>query len=179
MRSRFLLPACLLLLSSVGLVRAEPITLLRDVPLLAEPTMGAAEVAKVARGTAGESLETRGIWVHVKTAEASGWVYSFNVRFGERPAASGSSASGLSRLFAPKPRTSVTSTIGIRGLSEEELRNASFNKAELDRLVAFGATPEQGEAHAAGAGLQPFQFPYMEAPEGSPSSEQRHPGEGS
>jgi len=180
MRSTLLLSACLLFLSSAGWVRAEPVILLRDVPLLAEPTMGAPEVAKVVRGTAGESVEKRGIWVHVKTADSAGWVYSFNVRFGDRPAASGKS--GLSGFFAPRPRTSVTSTIGIRGLSEEELRNASFNKVELDRLVAFGASREQAEARAAEAGLQAFEFPYMaspEAAENSQPSKQRHPGEGS
>ena len=143
-------------------VCAEPIIVERESSLRAEPSLGAATVATVRKGTRGESLGKSGIWVHVKTPEASGWVFTFNIRFGERPAASGGDVAAAGRMVS-RP-SGVVATIGIRGLSEEDLQKAAFNAGEMRRLEGFTATPEASARRAQETGLTAAAIDYLEAP---------------
>jgi hypothetical protein len=139
---------------------AEPVTLVRESALRAEPSLFAATVATVGKGVTGESVGKSGIWINVKTAEGSGWVFTFNLRHGgERTAGSGGDAGSF---VSARPRTQVVSTIGIRGLSEEDLQNAAFDRAEMQRLEAFSATRLEAERHAHSVGLQPAQIEELE-----------------
>lgn len=162
---RRLVPAAALMLGCAA-ASADPVTVLREVPLRAEPSLSASPVATVAKGDTGEALERSGIWVQVRTAAGTGWVFSFNLRFGNRAAGSGTSGVGAlgSRIVSAQPRTQVVSTIGIRGLSAEELRNARFSQGELQRLAGYAATPEEAETRAREAGLQPARLDYLEEP---------------
>lgn len=142
---------------------AEPVTLERDSELRAEPRLGAAVTGKLASGASGDALARQGVWVQVKSGETSGWLYSFNVRFGA-PAASGASGGGavLGRVFGPRQRVNVTATIGIRGLEEEDLKQAQFDGGQLQQLDGFAASREQAEAHATEHGLAGTRVDYLE-----------------
>ena len=142
---------------------AEVIIVERESSLRAEPALGASLVGTVAKGVRGESIGKSGIWVHVKTPEASGWVFTFNIRFGERGASPGDRTSA-GRAAAARPKTSVVSTIGIRGLSEEELQNAAFSAAGMHRLDGYTASPEASVRRAQQAGLGAVTVDYLEEP---------------
>lgn len=145
-------------------VHAEPVTLERDSELRAEPRLGAPVTGKLASGASGEALARQGVWVQVRSGETSGWLYSFNVRFGA-PAASGGASGGgavLGRVFGPRQRVNVTATIGIRGLEEEDLKQARFDGGQLQQLDGFAASREQAEAHAAEHGLAATRVEYLE-----------------
>jgi hypothetical protein len=144
-------------------VRAEMITVERESSLRAEPSLGAATVATVRKGTRGESLGKSGIWVNIKTPDASGWVFTFNIRFGERAASSGSDVAAAGRMVS-RPSSGVVATIGIRGLSEEDLQKAAFNADEIRRLDGFAASSEASARRAQGAGLTAAKIDYLEEP---------------
>jgi len=166
MRATRICSAVIGIFAAATLARAEPVTLVRESALRAEPSMSAATVANVAKGVVGEALGKSGIWVNIKTAEGTGWVFTFNLRHGgERAAGSGAGdAQAAGRLFGARPqqRSAVVSTIGIRGLSEEDLQNAAFNKAESDRLESMSASREDAEQHARAVGLQSTRLNYLE-----------------
>ena len=144
---------------------AEPVTLVRETALRAEPSLFAATVATVAKGVTGESIGKSGIWVHVKTPDQSGWVFTFNLRHGgpRTGSAGASSAQAAGRFVSARPRTQVVSTIGIRGLSEEDLQNATFNRAEMERLKSLSASAQDGEQHARALGLEPARIDELDA----------------
>lgn len=154
---------CFLLAGFAAGVNAEPVTLERESVLRAEPRLDAPVTGKLASGASGEALARQGVWVQVKSGESSGWLYSFNVRFGA-PAASGGSSGGgsvLGRVFGPRQRVNVTATIGIRGLEEEDLKQAQFDGDQLQQLDGFAATREQAEAHAGEHGLAAARVEYL------------------
>jgi len=156
-----LLLAAVATLVTVAVAHAEPITVQRESPLRVEPSLMSATAGTVRQGVRGESIGKSGIWVNIKTDEGTGWVFTFNIRFGERTRG-GSDLSAAGRMVSARPR--VVSTIGIRGLSEEDLQNAAFNAAEMRRLDAFTATPEASARRAQETGLAAVTVEYLEAP---------------
>jgi hypothetical protein len=84
------------------------------------------------------------------------------VRYGERQAGSGQGdAAAVGRVVSARPAT--TATIGIRGLSEEELKGASFNAGEMAQLDAYGASRQAAEQQASANSLQPVKVEYLGA----------------
>jgi hypothetical protein len=87
------------------------------------------------------------------------------VRFPSQQAGAGDSGAGSAagRLFGPRRNVSVTSTIGIRGIEEEDLRQASFNADQMKRLEGYAATRQAAERGARATGLTPVSVEYMDA----------------
>ena len=165
---RPLLPLCLML--SVALLAgapaaAQPVTLERDSPLYAEPRLDASQVTQLKFGATGEVIGKQGAWLNLKTPGGSGWLFSFNVRFQSQQASAGDSgaSSTAGRLFGSRRSASVTSTIGIRGIEEEDLKQASFNADQMKRLESYAATKEAAERRAHATGLAPASVEYMDA----------------
>ena len=146
---------------------AEPVTVERDSVLRAEPRTDAAVAGNLAKGATGDAVARQGAWVQVKSGTVTGWLYSFNVRFGAVGAGSSSSGgagSALGRVFGPRQQVNVTATIGIRGLEEEDLKQAHFDSGQMQQLDGFAASSEQAAAHAGNAGLSASQVEYLEQP---------------
>ena len=101
----------------------------------------------------------------MNSPDASGWLFSFNVRFPAQTAAEGDSAAGsaLGRVFGPRRSPTVTSTIGIRGLEEEDLRQARFDAAQMRLLDEYAASKPAAEERARGSGLAPASVEYLDA----------------
>ncbi len=144
---------------------AQQVTLERDSPLYAEPRLDASQVAQLKTGATGEVIGKQGAWLNVKLPDASGWLFSFNVRFPSQPASAGDSGVGSAagRVFGPRRNVSVTSTIGIRGIGEEDLKGASFNSDQMKLLEGYAATKQAAEERARGSGLAPARVEYMDA----------------
>ena len=142
-------------------VHAEPVTLERDSVLRVEPRTDAATVVSLPSGTTGEALARQGAWVQIRSGPATGWIYSFNVRFGAAPGSGDGTGSVLGRVFGPRQRVNVTSTIGIRGLDEEDLKQAHFDNSQIQQLDNFAASRDQAESHAGGLGLSAARVDYL------------------
>ena len=144
---------------------AEQVTVERDTPLRAGPSLSAQPGVTLKQGAKAEVTGRSGAWINVRSGEDSGWLFMFNVRYGERqPASAADSARAAGGLFGGRSSPGVVSTIGIRGLSEEDLQKASFNPAELKVLDGYAASKDAAEQQARVRGLTPVRVDYLEAP---------------
>ena len=144
-------------------VAAQPVTLERDSALYAEPRTDAAQVTQLKQGTVGEVVGKQGAWLNLKTPAASGWLFSFNVRFQGDKAEGGDGSSALGRMVGPRRNIGVTATIGVRGLEEQDLKQASFNSQQIKLLDDYAVTRQASEDGARAAGLAPEKVDYLGA----------------
>jgi hypothetical protein len=156
------------LLFLVALVTALPVaaqqaTLERDSPLYAEPRLESAQVTQLKQGAAGEVIGKQGAWLNMKTPAGTGWLFSFNVRFQGQKAGGGESGSALGNVFGPRRNVSVTATIGVRGLDEQDLKQATFNADQMKLYDSYAATKQAAEEAARGSGLSSVQVEYLGA----------------
>ena len=145
---------------------AQPVTVERDSELRAEARADAPVTAKVKQGTSGEVTAKSGAWVNVKTPEAAGWLFSFNVRFASAAPGGGAGAgdaSALGRLVGPRQQVNVTATLGARGLDKETLQQASFNAEQMKLLDQFAASSESAQEAARATGLEGTRVEYLGA----------------
>lgn len=153
----------LVVLSAATSAFAQQVTLERDSPLYAEPRLDAPQVTQLKQGATGEVVAKQGGWLNLKTPGGAGWLFSFNVRFPAQKAEGSESGSALGRVFGPRRPTTVTSTIGIRGLDEEDLKHASFNAGQMNLLDGFVASKQAAEERARKTGLAPATVEYLDA----------------
>jgi len=110
--------------------------------------------------------------VEVTGTRLQGWVRSYQVRAGKVPstvvaetrdekrgvlsdlASLSRSASGLLGGGNQASTNQTTATIGIRGLSAEELEAAKPDKKQLEKLKKYAATRSQGKKFAKTAKLK-------------------------
>lgn len=144
---------------------AEPVTITRDIALLAEPRAGAATSAQVTKGATGEAIGKQGPYFNVKTAAGSGWVLTVNVQFASTGASSGSGPASLNRLIGRNQAGSTQATIGIRGFDKDMIgramsEGAPVNEQQLAMLDSFAATKQSGETFASSKGLSATDLSY-------------------
>ena len=130
----------------------------RDAQLRAAPQNGAAVVGALKQGTSVEVIVQKGIWVNLKTGSGTGWTNSYNVRF----LSASEPASRPSVRAAPSRRTTITSTIGIRGLDEEDLRAAHFDDSQMSLLDQYASTRQDAETAARASGLTRARVEYFQ-----------------
>jgi hypothetical protein len=136
----------------------QQMTISTNSALLAEPRADASVVAQLKQGTTAEQIGKQGMFLNVKTPAGTGWVYSFNVRFPSTGTASAGGGAGGPNLSG---RVNVASTIGIRGLSAEDLRKTSTDAEQLRLLDSFAASAQDAEAAAAASGLAAVRVDYF------------------
>lgn len=144
---------------------ADTATLVKDSELKAEPFADAKTLAELPRNASVEVVKRQGAWVQVKGDRGQGWVRLLALRYGSGPAASGSSGSEAGGLFSflggrPRPSSPTVAT-GVRGLSEEDLRNTRPNPRELDRMRANAVPAADARKFADAAKLHPTDVKYL------------------
>lgn len=167
--------ACLLLaaaaLAAPAPALAEGATLVRATELKAEPYSDAATVAKLPQQAQVEVLKRQGAWAQVKSKDGQGWLRMLGLKLGSGAApakgngGSGLEAAALSALGVGGPRSAQpTVATGVRGLSEEDLRNARPNPRELERLNQYAVTQGEAKAFAQLGKLRDQKIDYVAAP---------------
>jgi len=142
---------------------AESGTALKADDIKAEPFRDAITLASVALGDKLEILQRDGGWLQVNSNKGKGWVRMLSVRLGD--ASKSSASTGVLGLASGRAGTGkVVSTTGIRGLSEEELKSASFNEAEVTLDESYASSKSDAAAFAAQAKLVARPFNYLAAP---------------
>lgn len=143
-------------------VAAETGTALKDDSLRAEPYADAKLSGKFTRGEKLEITGKQGAWLKVKTAKSTGWVRLLSVKRGTSTA--GSSATGVLNVASGRAGTGqVVSTTGVRGLSAEELKAASYNAAEVQLLESYTVTQTQAQQFAVSGKLSAIEFKGLSA----------------
>lgn len=152
-----------LLLWPVVAAAAESGTALKDDTLRAEPYADARSAGPLKRNDKVDILEKKGAWLKVKARGKTGWVRLLSVRRGA--AAQGNEAAGVLGLASGRAGTGqVVSTTGVRGLSAEELKAATFSEAEVARLEGYATSSEQAAQFAAAGGLAPRKVAQLPQP---------------
>ena len=153
----------LLLLPAAAALAGESGVALKADSLRAEPYADAKVQGSISKNETLEILATQGGWLQVKTAKASGWVRLLAVRRGGATA-TGSSAGSVLNVASGRAGTGqVVATTGVRGLNEEELKNARFDAAQIDKLESYTTDAAQAQDFARADGLKAVPFDYLPA----------------
>jgi hypothetical protein len=140
----------------------------RATELKTSPSPDAATVAPVPQETPVKVLGRQSGWTQIQAGDKSGWVRAFHLRFQSTVSESreGNSGGGLlGGLFGGSKRQTPkgTSTVGIRGLSTEELQGAAPNLEALARLQGLRADAPTAQRFAADGKLVAVKVDYVEA----------------
>jgi hypothetical protein len=148
----------------VPVVAGETGVLLKNDGLMKEPFRDAKMVGSLTAGDKVEILGKQGGWLQVKGTKGSGWVHMLSVRRGE--ARKGTvDAAGVLGLASGRAGTGrVVATTGIRGLSEEDLKAARYDEAELKKDEAYGVTQAEARKFAAQGKLVARKVEYLPKP---------------
>ena len=144
-----------------------PGTLTRQTELRSQPALTAQTLQTLAANTAVTVTSRQGGWLQVTSGGARGWVRLLHVS--TQPGAQSSSAraelEAAARVATGRAGSgNIAVTTGIRGLDQNDLRNAKPNPEELQRLEALGVEPAEAQAYAAQRGLQRRSIPFPAAP---------------
>lgn len=137
---------------------------------------GAAEARTLGTLTDGTEVKVimrGGGWTQVEAGAQKGWVRVFHLRFpatAETSSSSGGALSGLTSALGFGRKTSQQATIattGIRGLSPEDLKNASPDTVALAKAQSYRADKPAAERFARDGRLAAVAVEYKEYKEGA------------
>lgn len=138
---------------------------LKNDSLRAEPYADAKVSGSFARGDSLEITKKQGAWLQVKTAKASGWVRLLSVK--RVTTSSSSQTAGVLAVASGRAGTGqVVSTTGVRGLNEQELKEAKFNEQEVNTLESYTLNAEKGQAFAKAGNLKSIAFQNLKEGKG-------------
>lgn len=154
---RFLLLATLL---CSGVALAEPATLLKDSELRARPQGDAAVITLLKARDAVTINARKGAWAGIKTGDGkSGWVRLFTLSTSSGQHGD-SGLSNVASLFRTGSSGNTVST-GVKGLSEEQLKNAKPDPEEAARLNTFMESDADARSYAKQAKLMAHHVDYL------------------
>ncbi len=158
-----LIAVCMLLLGSVPAVWAgEPAYTIRPTELKAKPYSDAQTLTTLPPRSQVEVLDRQASWTQVKSASFSGWVKMLSLRY-ESTGQKRRGDSGLSALFnvASTGRSGSTVTTGVRGLSEEQLKNTKPNPQALQAGKRYAVSRDEAQRFAAQGNLRRQSVDYL------------------
>lgn len=162
-----LLSIPLLLCSELAMAGDAGRTLLAA-DLKQEPFIDAAKVSALPANTELEVLKRQGGWLQVKTAAgAEGWLKMTNIKLGTAGTAKdGKSDSGIGSLAkmamtGRSGNTGVTATTGVRGLGQEDLKNAHPNPEAMKQLDNYNSSKNEAQSFASAEKLQARTIEYL------------------
>ncbi|MBW8371105.1 MAG: SH3 domain-containing protein [Thiobacillus sp.] len=161
----FLIPAAALMLCvTAASAWAAPGTVLRNEKLYSQPSANAKLAGTVAKGASVNIHAKQGGWLRVTSGKTTGWIRLLSVRAG----AGGLGGAGLGDVVGAATTRSdpsrVVAVAGLRGLNDEDLKQAKFNADELGRLEALKVTASQARSHAGQSGLVAVNVPALPEP---------------
>ena len=118
-------------------------TLARREALRAEARDDATSILSLDKGARVQVLFREGAWYRVDHAGQQGWIRLYWVRTGGAKVQAAAAAparsigSSLAAIRARRNQGQVTASLGVRGLSEEELKGAHFDAEQVAKLDAL------------------------------------------
>jgi len=154
----------LLLLIGVAAQAAEMGTVVRAVELKQKPFIDAPKVMDLQEKTTVEIVLRQEAWVQVKSKDGkTGWIKMLSLRFGSGRAAAGDQVGGLLGAVSVFNTGSSgnTTTGGVKGLTEEQIRNATTNSKELAKMEANAVSSDDAAKFAKAGKLSPSKVEYL------------------
>ncbi|HEY6095691.1 MAG TPA: SH3 domain-containing protein [Gallionellaceae bacterium] len=156
---------CLSLACSLAYA-GDPAYAVRDTDLKAKPYSDADTLQVVPANSKVEILQRKSSWMQIKVGGKTGWVRMLSLRLGEVAQKRGDS--GLAALFnvANTGSSGSTVTTGVRGLSEEQLKNTKPNPQELELGRSYVVDKAEARKFGQAGKLKTRSMDYLPAPEG-------------
>ena len=106
-------------------------------------------------------MSRQGGWVKITSAKGNGWVRMLSLRGDSTAKKSGDT--GLQSLInvGRSGSSGIAMTTGIRGLSEEDLKNAQPNPGEFEKMQKYAVNKAKAEKFARDAKLKNQQLDYL------------------
>jgi len=149
-----------------GLAQAgETAYTVRATALKAKPYTDAKTLDNLAQQTQVEIMVRRGSWTEIKVNGTTGWVKMLSLRLGEA-SQNKSGDTGFKTLFnvASTGGSGSTMTTGVRGLSEENLKNPHPNPQALQELHGLAVDKAEAQQFAKAGKLAAGKMDYLPAP---------------
>lgn len=135
---------------------------IRNGDIKAQPFIDATPAGSVVANDPVTIIDRKGGWMQVQAAGKTGWIRTLNVRLATTDGAVAQNTSLATKASMLRTGSSgKTVTTGVKGLGEEDLRNASVNLAELDKLGTLAVDPAEATANAQKKGLKEAQIDYL------------------
>ena len=177
----------LLFYAPAAWAQSDALIVKRSSELRNAPGNTAPIVATLPAQTAITRLPARqGPWLQVRTdAGATGWLHLFDVGSPNAPSSVSNSAAGALRGLGnflgggskqPARTSTSTATIGIRGLTSEDISQAQPNIAALTQVDAFRVNTQQAKKFGADSALRVEDVAALQAPETPAAGTSRKPG---
>lgn len=144
-----------------------PAVTTRDTELKEKPFLDAKTLKKLPKNTAVAIIDREGGWFNVTSGGTQGWVRLLHISSqppGTSGAASDELKSAVNIATGRAGSGNIVATTGIRGLSEEQLREAKPNAEEERRLEGYAVSSAQAAAYARANKLERRQISYLPAP---------------
>lgn len=125
------------------------------------PFSDAATVGTLAEKASVNVMLRQGGWVKINSDKGNGWVRMLSLRGDSTTKKSGDT--GLQSLInvGRSGSSGITMTTGVRGLSEEDLKNAHPNPGEFEKLKNYAANKAKAEKFGRDAKLKTNQLDYL------------------
>lgn len=150
------------LLCSLAAQAGEMAYTVRQVEMKAKPFADAPTLATLPTGSKVEVVARQSGWTQVKSGNATGWLKMLSLRL-DAGTAQRRGDSGLGSLFnvASTGRSGSTITTGVRGLSEEQLKNTKPNPQALQAAKAYAVDKDEAQRFAEQGGLRTQNVDYL------------------
>ncbi|MDD5057896.1 MAG: SH3 domain-containing protein [Sideroxydans sp.] len=136
---------------------------IRPTELKAKPFSDAETLASLPSQSKVEVLKRQASWTQVKSATFTGWVKMLSLQL-ESNAQNKRGDNGLRSLFnvASTGRSGSTVTTGVRGLSEEQLKNAQPDLQALQAAKRYAVSSKDAQRFAAQGKLHAQSVDYLQ-----------------
>jgi hypothetical protein len=170
MRKTLISATALLLCAAAASTVAAPGTVLRDEKIFSQPSSGSAVAGKVSKGASVDIQAKQGGWLRVTAGKTSGWIRLLSVRPGEGGLGGTGVGDVLGAATTRSDPSRVVAVAGLRGLNDEDLKQAKFNADELAKLDTWSVTVTQAKSFASQGGLAVVNVPALPEPKPAKSS---------
>lgn len=151
-------------------VSSAPGKVLRAEKLYSEPASTSKVMASVAKGASVEILGKQAGWLRVKAGSQSGWIRLLSVRAGSGGLGGTGVGDVVGAATTRSDPTRVVAVAGLRGLNDEDLKQAKFNAEELARMETLTVSVAQARSFASQSGLAAVSVPDLPKPQAQQSS---------
>ncbi len=154
--------AVFLALGLIASAAAEEAITLRSTEMKAKPYSDAKVLLTLPERSKVQVLKRRASWTQVQSGKTTGWVKMLSLQL-VRGTMQRRADNGLRSLFnvAQTGRGGSSVTTGVRGLSEEDLKNAKPNPQALEDAREYAASKEDAKRFAAEGKLKAQQVGYL------------------
>lgn len=137
---------------------AEKGLILRAGDLLDQPFIDSAKSGPLTANQPVTILQRRGAWANVEAGGKTGWVRLLNLRL--EPGVARPSNNSTARLRTGSSGRTVTT--GVKGMDEEDIRNATPDYAELELLGTLAVSTDDARAIAQKNSLKENTVAYLD-----------------